>query len=130
MVQRGVSPNRLFSIFAIVLLTYINAIAGDKIDLSLENAVTNLQEYKKRELSMSKNMQEAGEIINLSITQFCNGEISVQDLLQNINRQKETEENFLKAYLGYSKSLLGLTVDTFYDYKNNIKLLDKFRANG
>jgi outer membrane protein len=100
----------------------------NRIKSEIQNAVMNLQEYQKRALSMSENMQMAEEISNLSITRFETSEISLQDLLQSITRQKETEENFLEAYLGYRKSLLGLTVDTFYDYENNIKLLDKFRS--
>jgi len=71
----------------------------------------------------------AEEITNMSISRFEQGEISLQDMLQSVNRQKETEANFLEAYLGYRKSLLDLTVDTYYDYENNIKLLDKFRPS-
>ena len=101
----------------------------NRIKSEIQNAVTNLQEYQKRALGMSDNMQMAEEITNMSIVRFENREISVQDLLQSVTRQKETEENFLDAYLGYRKSLLGLTVDTFYDYEYNIKLLDKFRSS-
>jgi len=101
----------------------------NKIKSEIQNAITNLQEYQQRAMSMSENMKMAEEITNLSISRFENGEISLQDLLQNLSRQKETEVNFLEAYLGYRKSLLGLTVDTFYDYENNVKLLDKFRSS-
>ena len=101
----------------------------NKIKSNIKNAVTNLQEYQKRAMSMSDNIKMAEEITNLGISKFENGEISLQDLLQNISRQKETEANFLEAYLGYRKSLLGLTTDTFYDYENNVKLLNKFRSS-
>ncbi len=101
----------------------------NRIKSEIQNAVTNLQEYQKRALSMSENMQMAEEITNMSISRFEQGEISLQDMLQSVNRQKETEANFLEAYLGYRKSLLDLTVDTYYDYENNIKLLDKFRPS-
>ncbi len=101
----------------------------NRIKSEIQNAVTNLEEYQQRALSMSENMQMAEEITNLSMTRYENGEISLQDLLQTINRQKETEENFLESYLGYRKSLLGLTVDTFYDYENDIQLLEKFRSS-
>ena len=101
----------------------------NRIKSEIQNAVTNLQEYQQRALSMSENMKMAEEITNLGISRFENGDISLQDLLQNISRQKETEANFLEAYLGYRKSLLGLTVNTFYDYENNVNLLDKFRSS-
>ena len=77
---------------------------------------------------MQENKQMAEELTTMSIEQYANGEITVQDLLQTLERQKETEENFLEAYLGYRKSIIGLTIDTYYDYENDIALLDKFRS--
>jgi hypothetical protein len=44
-----------------------------------------------------------------------------------ISRQRETEMNFLDAYLGYRRSLLTLMVETYYDYENGVSLIDKFR---
>ncbi len=99
------------------------------IESEIKNAYQNLQEYQKRTLSMQENMQMAEEITTLSIDQYGKGEISLQDLLQTLARQKDTEENFLDAYLGYRKSLVGLTVDTYYDYENDVALLDKFRSS-
>lgn len=98
----------------------------NSIESEIKNAYQNLQEYQKRALNMQKNMLMAEEITTLSIEQYDKDEISLQDLLQTLNRQKDTEENFLEAYLGYRKSLIGLTVDTYYDYENDIALLDKF----
>jgi hypothetical protein len=100
-----------------------------KIESEIKNAYQNLQEYQKRTLSMKENMQMAEEITTLTIEQYAKSEISLQDLLQTLTRQKDTEENFLDAYLGYRKSLIGLTVDTYYDYENDVALLDKFRSS-
>ena len=99
-----------------------------RIESEIKNAYQNLQEYQKRTLSMQENKQMAEELTTMSIEQYANGEITVQDLLQTLERQKETEENFLEAYLGYRKSIIGLTIDTYYDYENDIALLDKFRS--
>lgn len=99
------------------------------IESEIKNAYQNLQEYQKRALSMQQNMSMAEEISALSIEQYSKGEISLQDLLQTLTRQRDTEENFLEVYLGYRRSLIGLTVDTFYDYENDIALLDKFRSS-
>ncbi|MBN1464208.1 TolC family protein [candidate division KSB1 bacterium] len=99
-----------------------------RIESEIKNAYQNLLEYQKRTLSMQENMSMAEEITALSIDQYARGEISLHDLLQTLMRQKQTEENFLEAYLGYRKSIIGLMIDTYYDYENNIALLDKFRS--
>ncbi|MBN1561157.1 TolC family protein, partial [candidate division KSB1 bacterium] len=99
-----------------------------RIESEIKSAYQNLQEYQQRTLNMQENMMMAEEITGLSIDQYAGGEISLRDLLQTLTRQKETEENFLEAYLGYRKSIIGLTIDTYYDYENDIALLEKFRS--
>lgn len=101
----------------------------NRIESEIKTAYQNLQEYQQRALNMQDNMVMAEQITALSIEQYGKGEMSLQDLLQNLKRQKETEENFLEAYLGYRKSLIGLTIDTYYDYENDVALLDKFRSS-
>lgn len=100
-----------------------------EIKSEITNAVANLEEYQRRALSMKENMDMAMELSGLSIKQFVENKISVLDILQIIDRQKETELNFLDAYLGYRKSLLRLMVKTHYDYEKNISLVDQFRVH-
>lgn len=99
------------------------------IESEIRNALQNLEEYQKRVSNMQSNLEMAEEITSISIEQYANGEISLQDLLQTINRQRETDMNFLEAYLGYRKSLLELMTDTYYDYENDVELLAKFQAD-
>jgi outer membrane protein TolC len=96
------------------------------IESEIAQAVSNLEEYQERALKMDRNKEMAKEITLLTIDRYRNKEISLQDLLQTIKRQKETEENFLNAYNGYRRSLLTLTLYTYYDFENDIKLLDQF----
>jgi len=63
-----------------------------------------------------------------SIKQYKDGKILFHNLLQNVLRQKDTELNFLDIYLEYRKSILSLMVNTYFDYENNISLLDKLRS--
>ena len=98
------------------------------IRTEITNAVENVKEYLARVLNMKKNVDMAKEISELSIQQYRDGIISLQDLLQNINRQKETESNFLEVYLGYRQSLLNLIGYTYYDYENNMPLLEHFNG--
>ena len=50
-----------------------------------------------------------------------------ETMLQMISRQTETEINFLDVYLSYRRSLLSLMMQTYYDYENEISLIDKYR---
>jgi len=98
-----------------------------EIQSEIQNAVTNLKEYQSRASNMRENMDMAQEITSISTNQYESGDISLQDLLQQINRQRETELNFLEAYLGYRNSLLTLMRNTYYDYENNSALINRFR---
>jgi len=91
------------------------------------NTIENLMEYQKRTINMMKNKKMVQEITDVSIGQYRSGAISLQDLLQIVNRQTETEINFLEAYQGYKRSLHELMMRTYYDYENDISLIDKFR---
>jgi len=96
------------------------------IKTEITNAVENVNEYQSRVLNMKKNIEMAKEISEMSIQQYKDGLISLQDLLQNINRQKETELNFLDVYLGYRQSILNLIGYTYYDYERDMPLLQHF----
>ena len=91
-------------------------------------AVENLQEYQKRTRNMMESMKIVQEITDISIEQYQSGNISLQDILQIVERQKETEVNFLETYQGYRRSLIRLMMYTYYDYENDISLIEKFRS--
>jgi len=98
----------------------------NEIKSEITNSVLNLEEYQQRAINTMKNMEVAKELSAASITQFNENNISVRDILKILERQKETELNFIEAYLGYRRSLIRLMVNTHYDYENNISLIDKF----
>ena len=91
------------------------------------NAVANLEDYQQRALNMQLNLDMVQEISDVGLKQYADHTISLQDLLQMLTRQTETELNFLDAYLGYRRSLLSLMMQTYYDYENDISLIDKYR---
>jgi len=93
-------------------------------------SVQNLLEYQIRTRNMMENKKMVQEITDTSIEQYRNGMVTVQDLLQIITRQTETEINYLEAYQGYRRSLLDLMMNTYYDYENDISLIEKFRQEG
>lgn len=91
-------------------------------------AVQNLLEYQARTENMMESREVVQQVTDFGFTQYRNGAISLQDLIQMIDRQRETENNFLDAYQGFRRSLLDLMMQTYYDFENNISLLDKFSA--
>jgi len=112
-------------------------LAIEQIELSMEevkhairtniaNAVANLKEYQQRTQSMLEHLKTARQMRALSVEQYRQGRISLQDLLQNTNRELETELNYLEAYLGYRKALIDLTTQTYFDYEKGKSLSELF----
>jgi len=91
------------------------------------NAVANLEDYQQRALNMQLNLDMVQEISDVGMKQYAENTISLQDLLRMLTRQTETELNFLDAYLGYRRSLLSLMMQTYYDYENDVSLIEKYR---
>ncbi|MBT4484285.1 MAG: TolC family protein [Candidatus Latescibacteria bacterium] len=91
--------------------------------------VENVLEYQQRTKNMMESMDIVQQVTDVSIEQYRTGTISLQDILQIIDRQRETEINFLDTYQGYKRSLLNLMMRTYYDYENDISLIEKFRPN-
>ena len=97
------------------------------IKSNIVNAVANLEDYQQRALNMQQNLDMVQEISDVGLKQYAENTISLQDLLQMLTRQTETELNFIDAYLGYKRSLLSLMIQTYFDYENDISLIDKYR---
>lgn len=100
----------------------------DKIRVDINNAIINLNEYQARASNMQGTVKIAEDILQESIKQYKDNKILINDLLQNVIRLKDTGLNFLDIYLEYRKSILSLMVNTYFDYENNISLIDKFRS--
>lgn len=99
----------------------------NRIHSEIVNAISSLKEYQERAMTMRKNKDMAQKITAVNMSRYEAGKISLQDLLQTINRQRDTELNFLDAYLGYRRSLLALLKYTYYDYENKTSLLEWLR---
>ncbi len=113
-------------------------ISLDRIDLNIEetekeikativNVIKNVNEYQARILNLENGATAAEEITDFSLERYQNNGISLQDILQIVSRQKETEENFLEAYLDYRQSFLDLLESTYYNYETNMSLIDELR---
>lgn len=90
-------------------------------------ALENVREYESRTRSMMESMKLVQNLTDQSIALFKDDDISLQDLLTIVSRQKDTEKNYIAAYQGYKRSLVSLMQLTFYDYENDEPLIDRFR---
>ena len=102
----------------------------EQLQNSIRNAVHNLREYQERSLRMETNLQLAEQIARETLSRYSAGNSSVLDVLQSIERQAETAENFLQAYLGYRNALLELQQLTHYDFERQMPLVERFGMEG
>ena len=98
-----------------------------EIETEIRQAVQNVTEYQQRTVSMQENLNVAKEISRQSLDRYRDGSITALDLLQSFNRQEETAENFLDAYLGYRQALLNLQNYTYFDFENDIPLFMRYQ---
>ena len=103
--------------------------AETNIDTQVRSQVRNLQEYEQRLRNMEENLTLARQVSRTTIDQYRAGGVSLVDLLQTLEREEATSENFLDAYLGYKRSLLRLQELTFYDFERDMPLADRFALN-
>jgi len=92
----------------------------------ITNDVQDVLEYHRRTATLQENMARAAQVSRMSLSQYQARTISLRDLLQTFDREMQTAENFLEAYLGYRNALLNLMEDTYYDYERDVPLLQRF----
>jgi hypothetical protein len=77
---------------------------------------------------MQQSVSNAIELFESSLEMYQRGGMPLQYLLQILNSQRETELNFLNVYHDYKDSIRSLMNRTYYDFENNISVIDKFKA--
>jgi outer membrane protein len=97
-----------------------------EINIDIRNVVQNVAEYLQRAQNMQQNLALATEISETSLESYRQGTISMQDLLQSFERQEATDENFLTAYMGYRDAILDLQRMTYFDFENDVPVLERF----
>ena len=63
----------------------------------------------------------------MSLAQYAEGRGSMLDLVQAFERQADTADNFLDAFLGYRQAVLDLQQITYYDFEHDMPLLERFQ---
>jgi len=95
------------------------------IKKTITNSYTNLKEYEERCLNLDKSRHISRDFVDISIDKYAESELPLQNLLQIVERHKDTEKNFLDTYMGYRRSLLSLMINTHYDYEKSMSLVDE-----
>lgn len=96
------------------------------IEVSVRSEVRNLEEYETRALTMDRNLERARELAASTVDRYRAGTASLVDVLQAVDREQDTAENFLDAYLGYRQALLELQQLTHYDFRTRQPVYDRF----
>jgi outer membrane protein TolC len=100
--------------------------AQSEIDTSVRSQVRSLEDYRQRLVNMQQNLDLARKTTDSTMDRYRSGEVGLVDLLQTIDREASTAENFLSAYMGYQRTLLRLNELTFYDFQSERPLVDRF----
>jgi outer membrane protein len=101
--------------------------ARTEIQTDISNALLNLEENESRALSMQENLRFAQQITGTTIERYQRREVNLVDVLQTIEREADTAENLLEAFLGYQEALMDIQRMTYYDFERNMPLMQRFR---
>ncbi|MEX2283594.1 MAG: TolC family protein [Gemmatimonadota bacterium] len=100
----------------------------EEIATNVRNELLNLKEFQQRALNMQSNLSRAQQITATTLARYGNGEVTLVDVLQTIERESDTAENRLEAYLGYQEALIDLQQMTYYDFERGVPLIERFRV--
>lgn len=110
----------------------------DRAQLSIEEAITqiesnvrsqirSLEEFRQRLVSMQDTLDLARRTTASTLESYRNGNVTLVDLLQTIDRESSTARNYLSAYMGYQRTLLRLKELTYYDFEFDMPVVERFQ---
>jgi outer membrane protein TolC len=100
--------------------------ARSEIQTNVSNEVRNLAEYQQRALGMQGNLDLARQNTRETLRRYRLGEVTLVDVLQTTDREANTAENFMDAFLGYRRALLRLQELTYFDFERNVPVLERY----
>ena len=96
------------------------------IESSVSNEIRNVEEFENRALAMQDNRALAHETSVTAVERYGNGVITASELLQSLEREVGTVQNFLDVFLEWRRSLLRLQELTYYDFERDLPVLERF----
>lgn len=100
--------------------------AVSDIRSSVQSEVRNVEEYQSRAVAMEQNLELARQLSAESLTLYTQGQITAVDLLQTLRREADTARNLLDAYLGWRGAITSLWELTYYDFEEDLPVLERF----
>jgi len=97
-----------------------------EINADIANQITALQENEDRVMSMTNNADLARRSTDRALERYGAGESGVLELLQVLEREQDTQNNMLNAYLAWERGLINLRGATWWDWQANMPALDAF----
>jgi outer membrane protein TolC len=97
-----------------------------QIETQVRSEIRNLEDFQQRAANMQQNMALAHQITDSTLARYRAGDVAIVDLLQTINRESGTAENFLEAFIGYRRALLDLQQLTYFDFEQNKPVIERF----
>ena len=97
-----------------------------QIRARVQNEVRNVSEFQTRTLAMEENLALASDLSRETLGRYEQGEVTVLDLLQSFQRETDTAQNFLDAYMGYRRAITRLQEMTFFDFERGLPVLERF----
>jgi outer membrane protein len=96
------------------------------IETDVRTQVRNLDDYESRLMAMQQNLELAQQTTNSMLGRYRTGDVAFVDVTQTLDREINTAENFLDAYMGYQRTLRRLTELTFYDFEYDMPVVERF----
>jgi outer membrane protein len=100
--------------------------AEAEIETRVRSEVRNLRDFLQRAINMETNLDMARRLTDTTQARFAAREAGLVELMQALDRERLTAENFLGAYLGYQAALLQLRQLTFFDFASGLRVVDRF----
>jgi outer membrane protein TolC len=100
--------------------------ANVEIVADVQNEIQDVLELQDRAVSMQDNLALAQDISAQSLTGYRDGSMTALDLLQTLQRELETAENLLDAYVGWRQSIQGLQELTYYDFELDVPVMERY----
>ena len=100
--------------------------ANVEITADVQNEILDVLELQDRAVSMDDNLALAEGISAQSLVRYREGSMTALDLLQTLQRELETAENLLEAYVGWRESIQGLQELTYYDFELDVPVMERY----
>ncbi|MFC1555657.1 TolC family protein [candidate division KSB1 bacterium] len=96
------------------------------IETNIRSQYNNYTSNIEKATVLQNILEDTRASAETSLNRFAERNLSVQELLQNLDRHMSVERNLLYAYTGSITTLAWIEYQTFYDFSDNVSLIDRY----